>query len=94
MDDGQLVAERDDFQVQRGARLDDTSQRVEQREEDDGRHDCRLSENARNLNRRNSYEVLGRHNTTTTGWNLSRREFLRSTSAAVSSHRWDTESDC
>jgi hypothetical protein len=27
MDDGQLVAERHDFQVQRGARLDDKSQR-------------------------------------------------------------------
>ena len=60
MDDGQLMAERDDFQVQRGARLDDKSERVEQRN-DDGRHDCRLSENARNLNRRNTYEVLGRH---------------------------------
>jgi hypothetical protein len=60
MDDGQLVAERDDFQVQRGARLDDTSQRVEQRN-GDGRHDCRLSENGWNLNPRNTYEVLGRH---------------------------------
>jgi hypothetical protein len=30
MDDGQLVAERDDFQVQRGARLDEKSKRVEQ----------------------------------------------------------------
>ena len=37
MDDGQLVAERDDFQVQRGARLDEKSERVEQRN-DDGRH--------------------------------------------------------
>jgi hypothetical protein len=59
-DDGQLVSERDDFQVQRGARLDEKSERVEQRN-DDGRHDCRLSENARNLNRRNTYEVLGSH---------------------------------
>jgi hypothetical protein len=33
---------------------------VEQRD-DDGRHDCRLSENARNLNRRNAYGVSGRH---------------------------------
>jgi hypothetical protein len=60
MDDGQLMAERDVFQMQRGARLDDTSQRVEQRN-DDGRHDCRLSENAWNINPRNTYEVLGRH---------------------------------
>ena len=29
--------------------------------DDDGRHDCRLSENARNLNRRNIYGVLGSH---------------------------------
>jgi hypothetical protein len=55
-----LVAERDDFQVQRGARLDEKSKRVEQRH-GDRRHDCRLSENARNLNRRNTYEVLGSH---------------------------------
>ena len=60
MDDGQLVSERDDFQVQRGARADQESKRVEQRN-DDGRHDCRLSENARNLNRRNAYGVFGRH---------------------------------
>ena len=60
MDDGQLVAERDDFQVQRGARLDEKSKRVEQRH-GDRRHDCRLSENDRNLNRRNTYEVLGSH---------------------------------
>jgi S1-C subfamily serine protease len=33
---------------------------VEQRN-DNGRHTCRLSENARNLNRRNTYEVLGSH---------------------------------
>ena len=55
--DCQVVSDRDDFQVPRGARLDDKSQRVEQRD-DDGRHDCRLSENARNLNQRNTYEVL------------------------------------
>src|SRR6186997_1770421 len=60
IDDGQLVLERDDFQVQRGARLDEKSERVEQRN-DDERHDCRLSENAWNLNRRNTYEVLGSH---------------------------------
>ena len=60
MDDSQLVPERDDFQVQRGARLDDKSERVQQRH-DDGRHDCRLSENARNLKRRNTYELLGSH---------------------------------
>jgi hypothetical protein len=33
---------------------------VEQRH-GDRRHDCRLSENAQNLNRRNTYEVLGSH---------------------------------
>jgi hypothetical protein len=44
--------------VQRDARLDEKSERVEQRD-DDGPHACRLSENARNLNRRNTYEVLG-----------------------------------
>jgi hypothetical protein len=60
MDDGQLVSERDDFQVQRGTRQDEKSERVEQRN-DNGRHACRLSENARNLNRRNTYEVLGSH---------------------------------
>ena len=60
IDDGQLVSERDDFQVQRGARPDDKSERVEQRN-DDRRHDVRLSENARNLNRRNVYRVLSSH---------------------------------
>jgi hypothetical protein len=35
--DGELVSDRDDFQVQRGARLDDKSERVEQRD-NDGRH--------------------------------------------------------
>ena len=34
MDDGQLVSERDDFQVQRDARVDDKSERVEQRNDD------------------------------------------------------------
>ena len=58
------MSERDDFQVQRGARLDDKSERVEQRD-DDGRHDCRLSENAHNLNRRNTNRVLGRHSSAT-----------------------------
>ena len=29
MDDGELVSERDDFQVQRGARLNDRVERVE-----------------------------------------------------------------
>jgi hypothetical protein len=62
MDDGQLVSKRDEFQVQRGARLDEKSERVEQRN-DDGPHACRLSENAHHLNRRNTYEVLGSHNT-------------------------------
>src|SRR4030095_203825 len=61
MDSGQLVSKRDEFQVQRGARLDKQSERVEQRD-DDGPHACRLSENAGNLNRRNTYEVLGSDN--------------------------------
>jgi hypothetical protein len=34
---------------------------VEQRD-DDGRHDSRLSANARNLNRRKAYDVFGSHN--------------------------------
>jgi hypothetical protein len=46
--------------VQRGARPDQEAKGVKERD-DDGRHDCRLSENARNLNRRNTYRVLGRH---------------------------------
>jgi hypothetical protein len=48
--DGQLVSERDDFQVQQGTRPDQEAKGVKER--DNGRHDCRLSENARNLNRR------------------------------------------
>jgi hypothetical protein len=40
--------------------VDREPKRVEQRD-DDGRHDGRLSENARNLNRRNAYGVFGRH---------------------------------
>ena len=59
MDDRELVSERDDFQVQHGARPDQEAKGVKERD-DDGRHDCRLSENACNLNRRNTYEVLGR----------------------------------
>jgi len=46
--DGQ-VSKRDDFQVQQGARLDQEAKGVKERD-DDGRHDCRLSENACNLN--------------------------------------------
>jgi hypothetical protein len=34
MDDGQLVSERDDFQVQRGARADHELERVEQGKEE------------------------------------------------------------
>ena len=49
MDDGQLMAERDVFQMQRGARLDDTSQRVEQRN-DDGHDEPNLFGTACNLN--------------------------------------------
>jgi hypothetical protein len=58
MDDGELVSERDDFQLQHGARPDQEAKGVKERD-DDGRHDCRLSENACNLNRRHTYEVLG-----------------------------------
>jgi hypothetical protein len=60
MDDGQLVAQRDDFQVQRNARPDQEAKGVKERD-DDGRHVCRLSDNARNFNRRNTYDVLDRH---------------------------------
>ena len=49
MDDGELVSESDDFQVQQGARPDQEAKRVKERD-DDGRHDCRLSENLRKLN--------------------------------------------
>ena len=58
-----LVAQRDDFQVQRCAGANEKAERVKQRN-DDGRHDCRLSEKAHDLNRRNTYKVLGRHNVT------------------------------
>jgi hypothetical protein len=60
MDDGQLVSERDDFQVQRDARADHELERVEQGEKK-GRHGWRLSEDVRNLNQRNEYGVCGRH---------------------------------
>ena len=49
MDDGELVSESDDFQMQQGARPDQEAKRVKERD-DDGRHDCRLSENLRKLN--------------------------------------------
>jgi hypothetical protein len=39
--DAELVPKGDDFQVQRGTRLDDKSERNDQRN-DDGRHECRL----------------------------------------------------
>lgn len=58
--DGQLVPEREDLQVQRGARPGEEPQRVEQRD-DNRRHECRLSENAPNLNQRNTFGVLGSH---------------------------------
>ena len=45
----ELVSERDDLQMQQGARLDQEAKGVKERD-DDGRHDCRLSENACNLN--------------------------------------------
>ena len=58
--DGELVSKRDDFQVQRGSRPDQEAKGVKE-QDDDGGHDCRLSENARNLNLRNTDRVLGRH---------------------------------
>ena len=60
--DGELVSERDDLQVQRGARLEEKSERVEQRD-DNGRHGSTLSENVRNLNGHNVYSVFDRHRT-------------------------------
>ena len=60
MDDSELVSESDDFQVQHGARPDQEAKGVKERD-DDGRHDCRLSDNVRKLNCRNRYRVLGRH---------------------------------
>ena len=60
IDYAQLVSERDDLQVQRGARADHELERVEQGDQD-GRHERRLSKNAGNLNRRNAYGVFGRH---------------------------------
>jgi len=50
---GELVPECDDLQVQRDARIDDKSERVEQRD-DDGPHACRLC----NLNRCKAYGVF------------------------------------
>jgi hypothetical protein len=49
MDDGKLVSDSDDFQVQQGARPDQEAKGVKERD-DDGGHDCRLSENVRKLN--------------------------------------------
>jgi hypothetical protein len=60
VDHGELVAERQDFEVQRRARPDEELKRGEPRPEN-GRHDLRLPENARNLNRCNAYGVSGRH---------------------------------
>ena len=61
MDDGELVSESDDFQVQRNPRSDHEPKRVDERE-DDGRHETSLSENTHNLNRRNTYDVFDSHN--------------------------------
>jgi len=47
----------------------DKSERVEQRN-DNGRHDCRLSENGGNLNPRNTYEVFGSHRFSAASWVL------------------------
>jgi hypothetical protein len=54
------VSQRDDFQVQRSAWPDYKVKRAEERD-DEGRHEWRLSENARKLNRCNTYGVLGSH---------------------------------
>src|SRR3954467_9261781 len=59
MDHRELVSERHDFEVQRRARADEGSQRVEQRSED-GDHGGSLSKDAGNLKRRNTYGVSGR----------------------------------
>ena len=49
LDDGELVSESDDFQVQQDARSDQEAKGVKERD-DDGRHDRRLSEKVCNLN--------------------------------------------
>jgi hypothetical protein len=58
--DRELVSEREDLQLQRRAGPHQEPKRVEQRD-DDGRHDRRLFENARNLNRLEVYDVHGRY---------------------------------
>jgi hypothetical protein len=63
IDHGELVSKDDDLQGQRCPGANEKAERVKQRN-DDGRHDCRLSEKAHDLNRRNTYKVLGRHNVT------------------------------
>jgi len=49
IDHDELMSERDDFQVQQGARPEPEAKGVKERN-DDGRHDRRLSENVRKLN--------------------------------------------
>jgi len=61
IDHGELMPEREDFEMQRCARLDQEPKRMQQRD-DDGRHASSLSKNPRNLNRRNTYGVSSRHN--------------------------------
>ena len=41
--------------------------------DDDGRHDRRLSENARNLNQLKAYHAYGRHRLSENGYKLNRR---------------------
>jgi len=55
------MAERQDLEMERRPRADREAERVEQRDED-GHHESRLSESARNLNQRNACRVSGRHN--------------------------------
>jgi formylglycine-generating enzyme required for sulfatase activity len=54
------MSKDDDLQVQRRAGANEKAQRVKQRD-DDRRHESRLSENVRNLNRHNVYGVFNRH---------------------------------
>jgi hypothetical protein len=60
VDDSQLVSERDDFQVQRGAGPNHQPKRVGQRE-DDTDHEVSLFETGGNLNPDNAYRVSDTH---------------------------------
>jgi hypothetical protein len=60
VDDSQLVSERDDFQVQRGAGPNHQPKRVGQRD-DDTDHEASLFETGGNLNPDNAYRVSDTH---------------------------------